>query len=225
MTGLNIRLASASNYSAIKAYVNYRKPLVSLELDGIASIKLRNAVFSNSLSPLNITLWGSSTAELELQHSCDSNVDVSETSKPTLSGRVQGDGQLTVSGIAQLHAIKCPMKIIKVEVSDAGLAYVTGVEGVHATARETGVVYYQGTLLSQNISGLGSIQEYIIENTSIEPQKTSEDSQWTSEKPQVTSGEPPHSSSENVKIMGKSRHFVLIPVTLVFFLFFKFFIN
>ncbi|CAF3738973.1 unnamed protein product [Rotaria sp. Silwood1] len=136
---------------------------------------------------------------LELQHGSNINVAISGTGQLSLSGRVQGNGRLSVSGTANLDAIACPMNIVTVEMSGTGLASVYGVKGVHATLSGFGNICYRGPLLSQVISGLGSIRECIVEQTSTEPQ---------------------HSSSQSDKIMDRNQRLMVILATTVFFLFF-----
>ena len=92
LTGLDIKLVSGTNYPAIKAYVNYRTPLLSSEIDGTSSLRSRNVVFSNPSSLLNVLHSGTGIAILELQHYSNINVAISGTGRLTLSGRVQGNG-------------------------------------------------------------------------------------------------------------------------------------
>lgn len=187
------------NYPAIKVYVNYRTRLVSLEIDGTSSVRSRNVVFSHRLSLFNLAHSGTGIAILELQHESNINVAISGTGRFTLLGRVQGNGQLSVSGTAHLDAINCPMKIVHVQVSGTGLAYVNGEEGVHATVSGIGTICYQGTLISQQISGLGSIRKCVVEQTTEESE---------------------HLSSESGKTMGRNPRLMAILLTIVLFLFF-----
>ena len=186
-------------YPPIKVYVNYRTPLVSLEIDGTSSMRSRNVVFSNPSSLLNVAHSGTGIAIFELQHDSNINVAISGTGRLTLSGRVRGNGRLSVSGTAHLDAIACPMKIVTVEMSGIGLVYVYGVEGVHITMSGVGTICYRGPLLSQVISGFGSIRECILQQTSTESE---------------------HTSSKSDKIMGRNQQLMLILVTRVFILFF-----
>ncbi len=89
-------------YPPIKVYVNYRTPLVSLEIDGTSSMRSTNVVFSNSSSLLNVAHSGTDAAIFELQHDSNINVAISGTGRLTLSGRVLGNGQLSVSATAYL---------------------------------------------------------------------------------------------------------------------------
>ena len=186
---------SGINYPTIKVYVNYRTSLVSLEIDGTSSMRSRNVIFSNPTSLLNIAHSGTGIAILELQHHSNINVAISGTGRLTLSGRVHGVGRLSVSGTADLDAITCPMKIVTVEMSGAGFARVYGVEGVYATISGVGSLCYRGPLLSQVISGFGSIR-YCT--------------------PEQTSAEPPHSSSKSDKIMGRNQRITVVFATTVF---------
>ncbi|CAF3317203.1 unnamed protein product [Rotaria socialis] len=210
---LDIKLASGTNYPAIKVYVNYRKALLSLEIDGMSSMRSRNVIFSNPSSLLNIAHSGAGSAILKLQHGSNINVAISGTGQLSLSGRVQGNGRLSVSGTAHLDAIECPMNIATAEVAGSGSASVYGVKGVHATVSGVGNICYRGPLLSQVISGLGSIKECIVEGTPAEPQQTATE-------PQQTSTEPQNSSSQSDKIMDRNQRLLVILATTVFFLFF-----
>ncbi|CAF5044943.1 unnamed protein product [Rotaria sp. Silwood1] len=138
---------------------------------------------------------------------------MSGTGRLTLSGRVQGNGQLTFSGTGELDASTCPMKIVNIQMSGTGFAYIYGIEGVHATMSGIGTICYRGTLLSQVISGPGSIRECIPEQTSKEPGQTSKE-------PEHTSEEPEHSSSESGQIMGRNQRLMMVLITTIFFLFF-----
>ncbi|CAF4388685.1 unnamed protein product, partial [Rotaria magnacalcarata] len=160
----------------------------------------KNVIFSNRLSLLDVAHSGAGIAILELQHGSNINVAISGTGELSLSGRVQGNGRLSVSGAAYLDAIECPMNIVNAEVAGSGLASVYGLKGVNATVSGVGNICYRGPLLSQVISGLGSIRECIIaEETSTEPQ---------------------HSSSQSDKIMDRNQRLIVILATTVFFLFF-----
>lgn len=214
-------MASGINYPPIKVYVNYRTPLVSLEVDGIASIRSRNVIISNRASSFSIAVSGSGTAILDLDHGSDINVAVSGTSRVTLSGRVQGNGILALSGIPELNAFSCPMNTIQVSVS-GGTAYVNGV-GIHATVSGIGVVCYKGKLLSQQVSGLGSVSaDCSPEQTPPTPEPTPKPTLTTPE-PLPTDFKP--SSAESGKIMSEIQRLMVILVTIVVFLFIEFIIN
>ena len=159
----------------------------------------RTPIFSNPASPFNVAHSGVGNVILELQHGSDTNVAISGTGQLTLLGRIQGNGQLSVSGTAQLNAITCPMKIVTIRVSGTGSASVYGVDGVYATVSGTGNICYRGPLLSQQISGSGSIKECILEHTTIESQ---------------------YSSTENNKVMRRNPRFMVIFAVTIFFFFY-----
>lgn len=190
---------SGINYPTIKVYVNYRTPLISLEIDGTSSMRSRNVIFSDSGSLLNVAHSGTGIVMLELQHDSNINVVISGTGRLTLSGRVQGNGRLSISGAAHLDAIACPMKIVTVEISGTGSARIYGVDGVHITMSGASSVCYRGPLLSQVISGPSSIRECIFEQTTTEPQ---------------------NASSNSDKITGIYPRFMIILAITSFFLFF-----
>ncbi|CAF4381043.1 unnamed protein product, partial [Rotaria sp. Silwood2] len=203
---LDIKLTNGITYPAIKVYVNYRTPLVSLEIDGASSMRSTNVVFSNPSLPLNLAYSGTGTVTLELQHASNIDVAMSGTGRLTLSGRVQGDGQLMFSGTGELNTFYCPMKSVNIQMSGTGFAYVYGVEGVHAILSGTGTICYRGPLLSQIISGPGSIRECIPEKTTEGPAQTTKESE--------------HSSSESGQIMSRNQQLMMILTTTIVFLFF-----
>ncbi|CAF3860962.1 unnamed protein product [Rotaria sp. Silwood1] len=162
-------------------------------------MRSKNVLVSNPSSLLNIAHSGTGTIIFEFQHDSNINVAILGTGQFILSGRVRGNGRLSVSGTPRLDALACPMKIVTIEMSGTGLARVYGVEGVHITMSGVGTICYRGPLLGQITSGLGWISECILEQTSEKPL---------------------HSSSKSDKIMDRNQRLMVILAITVFFLFF-----
>ena len=186
-------------YPQIKVYVNYRTPLVGLKTTGASSMSSKNTIRSNPSSPLNLVHSGASTATLDLQHGSNLIADISGSSRVALSGRVQGNGRVNVSGAAKLAAMACQMQTVEAQAGGTGQAYVNGVEGVHARVGGVGTIYYQGTLLSQHRSGAGSIKAYF---------------------PGQSPAEPQYWSSGSSKVTDRNRGLLAIFTALGFFFFF-----
>ena len=182
-------------YPAIKVYINYRTPLISLEISGTSSIKSDNIIYSSATSLLNIAHSGTGTAILELEHRSSLNVAMSGTGRMILSGRVHGNGRLSVSGTSDLNAISCPMKLVTVEMSGNAFVRANGLDGVYITMSGAGYFCYRGPLLNSVISGTGSIQ--VCDH-------------------QESSFEPPHSSSRSDIHIGKYRQILHAFVAIIF---------
>ena len=124
----------------------------------MASMAATNVIRSNPKSTLTLVHSGASKAVFQLAHDSDLHVDASGTSKVALSGQVQGDGQIHVSGAAQLHAEDCKTRVANVRCDGNAAVRVFGALAIDAIVDGTSKVFYRGTLRRQEISGKGSIK-------------------------------------------------------------------
>jgi hypothetical protein len=141
--GLNVYLKqNYDDYPKVTVYLHLRKPLLSIYLNGAADLIMHNTMKTNTLL---LQISGASQAQVKVEIISELYVYISGAADMTMSGFVKGNAFIDVSGAAELRAQTCPMNIVYVQASGAGVAYVIG-ERVDISTSGAAVVHHKGPL-------------------------------------------------------------------------------
>lgn len=151
---LRIRLKQENNYPKIMAYLRLRTPLSSIVMTGTGLISTTNSIQSDSLT---LEIAGNSRARMEVEIFSKLDVIISGTGEIIMTGHVQGNAYVRLTGTGEFNGRMCPMKTVIVDVTGVGTAYVIGEQAVDVAIGGIGHVYYHGPLRNQRVNGLGSI--------------------------------------------------------------------
>ena len=142
-------------YPRITAFVGIRQPLVYIERSGVGSITTTNKIYFDRLK-----LIISDTSHGNIQLEVTKNIDIvlSGSSSLTLSGRVNGTGNIRLNGVTNFDGRKCSMEKIHLTTEGITNTYVVARNQLNIHSSSIGTIYYRGPIGKLHQQGLGQIE-------------------------------------------------------------------